>query len=261
MKFFRLLPLLLALVLMLSGCGEAEAVSSDPAGGVYTPDPLAVDVDVYYSDFPEGIQPAVCVDGRVYYWGGASLRLYGTETPEAEVYSIGNGDPYLPDGYTSAGAISSVTTDVPTEELQLRGGFDVTGEVYTSPDTPETVYVWMVTDWNDGFYGRFISTALARDIIRYNGQNYMIRIGYEGCEALEELPSGCQEIGQLHYIGRDKLPENDLETNCASDAFSKALEGRTVYFDPDHPETVYVYEHHYWAEGDYPTYRVCPVME
>ena len=260
MKYFRFLLLLTLCCLPLTGCGGEEVPSSVPAGGIYTPDPLAVDVGTYYADFPEGIQPAVYVGGRTYYWGGGSSYLYNTGVPEAEVYSVGNGEPYLPEGFTSVGPISSITTDVPTEENQLRGAFEAEGEVYVNPNVSEAVYVWMGTDWNEGFYGRFISTELATERIRYGGRDYAVRIGYSDSEVLEELPSGAELVGTLHYIGEDLLPKQDLETNCAGDSFSKALEGREVYFDPATPDVLYYYEHHYWAEGDYPTYRSCPVI-
>lgn len=68
-------------------------------------------------------------------------------------------------------------------------------------------------------------------------------------------------VGELIYIGMDKIPQNDLETNCASDSLSKALAGREVYLDPDDPSFIYTYEHHYWAKGDYPAYLACLLIE
>lgn len=267
MKRSALVLCVILILAVFAGCGaEAPpAVSEEaPAGGVYTPDPYAVDVGLFYGDLPGSIQPAIRVGGKNYYFAGTSHSLYGAQTPEAEVYIIGNEDTCLPEGYTPVGEISSVTEGPLTEELQFRAGCNASGTVYTSTETPEVVYVHLLADWFDlqePEYYRFISEEMKEEWILYDGNRYLISIGTGDCEALEELPDGCEKVGHLNYIGMDRIPENDLETNCPSDSFSKALMGRDVYFDPDEPEFLYVYEHHYWAEGDYPTYLACPIME
>ena len=265
-RLSRILCLIFAFF-VLSGCQSEELepshVVSDQAGTV-SGDPYAVDVGQYYGDFPGGIQPAVRVGNENFYFAGTSHFRYGTDTPEGEVYIIGDEDTYLPEGYTAVGEISSVTDGPLTEELQFRVGCNASGTVYTSTETPEVVYVHLLADWFDvqePEYYRFISEEMKDEWVLYGGNRYLISIGTGDCEALEELPAGCEKVGTLTYIGMDYIPENDLETNCASDTFSKALMGRDVYFDPDTPEYIYVYEHHYWAQGDYPTYLACPIME
>lgn len=264
MMNIRSITALILTLLLLTGCSAAEPVSSVPAGTIIPTDPYAVDVGMYYGDFPDGIQPAIRVDGKNYYYAGTSLKHYGTEAPEATVYVKGDEETFLPDGYAEVGWISSVTTEALTEELQFRAGCDAAGEVYTSETTPNVVYIHLTAEWFDELkpqYYRFISEEMRYETIRYQGELYQISFGTDLCETLEELPEGCEEAGSLHFIGTDAMPKRDLETNCPSDGFSKALEGRKVYFDPDDPEYLYVYEHHYWAEGDYPTYRACPRME
>lgn len=264
-RFIHVLCLVLVLS-VFSGCGsEREAagqIASDQMGEVSL-DPYAVDVGYFYGEFPGGIQPAVRVGGRNYYFAGTSHFLYGTDVPEGEVYSFGDEETYLPEGYAPAGEISSVTDGPLTEELQFRVGCGASGTVYTSEETPQVVYIHLLADWFDvqePMYFRFVSEEMKDEWILYGGSRYLISIGSGACEALEELPAGCEPVGTLTYIGRDAIPQNDLETNCANDTFSKALMGREVYFDPSNPESLYVYEHHYWAQGDYPTYLACPVM-
>ena len=263
MKFRRFIPLLLTLIL-LAGCGETQEVSSAPTGTTYPADALAVDVGFYYGDFPGGIQPAVRVGNQNFYFAGTANALHGTGTPGAEVYVNGDEGTFLPEGYTEAGEISSVTDGPLTGELQFRAGCGASGTVYTSEDTPEVVYVNLTADWFDvegPVLYRFVSETLKNQWVLYGGNRYLISIGTGECEALEALPPGCEKVGTLDFIGMDRVPGQDLETNCPSDTFGKALTGRDVFFDPAHPEYIYIYEPHYWAQGNYPAYLACPVME
>lgn len=95
----------------------------------------------------------------------------------------------------------------------------------------------------------------------WHGQMYRLSIDFDACKPLEELPEGCEIIGNLHYVGADSIPAGDLETNNRSDVYAKPFEGREVYAIPGDDSTLYVYEHHYWAKGDYPTWRECHLWE
>ncbi|MBQ2452735.1 MAG: hypothetical protein II276_04660, partial [Bacteroidales bacterium] len=97
------------------------------------------------------------------------------------------------------------------------------------------------------------------ECITYQGQPY--RFTLLDSTVVKELPDDCELIGKLTYVGENVVPVNDLETNRRTDGFSKNVQGREVYGDPHDSSVLYVYEHHYWAEGDYPAWRVCPLWE
>lgn len=226
--------LALLLCLLLTSCGEM------PAGeGCDT--------------LPGGFDPVLQVGGTLYRWTGIAIEhqrvLSGT---------VHNPTRLMPDGYTEVGEISGVTENAPTEEFQLQAGFEATGTVYVSETTPEAVYVCMTTEWFEEYYIRFISDALRNnECIIYQGAPYRFTI--LDSEVEKELPAECELVGTLTYVGENVVPVNELETNRRTDGYSKNLQGREVYADPADSSVLYVYEHHYWAEGDYPTWRVCPL--
>ena len=76
---------------------------------------------------------------------------------------------------------------------------------------------------------------------------------------LEELPEGAVSIGTLHFIGQDRIPRKDLETNCLCDNHAYSLEEREVFANPDDPDHIYVYSVHYWSGGSYGEYWECPL--
>lgn len=211
---------------------------------------------------PGGIRPEILVNGKLYHWDRFAYPLASVQSEQIIIDATG--DTVLPEGFTPAGKISSVTEHTPDEDLQLKAGFSATGTVFTNETSPEVVYVLLDADCfeNKGtIYIRFISDELdAGCRILCNGHSYLIRIGDDSCEVLKELPEGCVEAGKLHYIGLDLLPENDLETNCPNDTYSKSLEGRQVYIDPNEPEFLYLYEKQYWSGGSYDAYLKCPLF-
>lgn len=209
---------------------------------------------------PGGITPMLRVDDTLYQWTGLSVRHF--LDPGGSFYSSGDGVTYLPEGYQPCGDISGVTQETPTEDLQLQAGFEASGTVFVSEDRPAVIYVLMTTDWFEDSYVRFTSDALGKnELLSWQGRTYRLSIDFDVCKPLEELPEGCELIGNLHFVGNDSIPTGDLETNNMSDVHGKPFEGREVYAIPGGNSTLYVYEHHYWREGDYPTWRECHLWE
>lgn len=242
-KLFAWTLIVLSLLLFV-GCGREKLPSHDD-------NPLSSGSG-WHGDLPKGIRPMVMVNGKLYRWTGMSKEFL---FQGAEVYRIGDSSTVLPEGYTAFGEISGITEEVPSEELQLRAGFEATGTVYVSEQTPEAVYIYMTTDWFSDSYIRFVSDDLHdNECISYLGLQY--RFTLDG-EIVKELPEGFASVGTLNYIGADRIPLQDLETNRIADGYSKSLDGREVYADLGDSSVLYVYEHQYWAQGDYPAWRIC----
>ena len=209
----------------------------------------------WFGDFPNGLRPMLMVNGKLYRCTGKSLKL---SIQDSKVYLTGAARNILPDGYTAIGEISGITEEVPSKELQLRAAFEASGTVFTNEQTPEAIYVQMTALSYTDDYIRFVSDDLHdNECISYHGKLYRFLPDYDICELIKELPENCVQIGTLKYIGDDNIPRNDLETNRISDSYSYLIDGREVYADPNDDCLLYVYEHHYWAEGDYPAWRVC----
>lgn len=244
----RIFPLLLLCI--LAGCGSSSSHSDTASFGAD-----------HGTSILGGILPAVRIGGTDYTYTGLAFPIHGADVSGSEVYVNAAGSTELPDGYTEAGDISSVTQDALSEERQLRVGYDATGTIYTSQATPEVVYVLIRSDAFDAFgeaYFRFVSDAREKDSIFYQGNLYLA--DFRDYSPRKELPTGCQQIGALHFIGIDGIPTQDLETNCPGDSYSQALEDRAVYFDPNNPDYLYIYERHYWAQGEYSAYLPCPIL-
>lgn len=250
----RLAVMALSLCLMagLWGCGAAEGMAESDAP------PESSDLTYFEGCglVPGGIKPELLVNGVIYCWAGMAQERV---IQDGQVYMAGTSDTYLPEGYTEAGDITSVTEGELTGERQLRAGFEAFGTVYTSETAPEAVYVLMTTDWFEAHYIRFVSDALGgSQLIAYQGRQYRFAVGRSDLSELaEELPDGCVLAGALRQVGIDAVPTEDLETNCPNDSYSYALEGREVYWDPADPSVLYLYERQYWRGGDHPAYRVC----
>lgn len=209
----------------------------------------------WFGNFPNGLRPMMMVNGKLYRCTGKSLKL---SIQDSKVYLTGAARNILPDGYTAIGEISGITEEVPSKELQLRAAFEASGTVFTNEQTPEAIYVQMTALSYTDDYIRFVSDDLHdNECISYHGKLYRFLPDYDICELIKELPENCVQIGTLKYIGDDNIPRNDLETNRISDSYSYLIDGREVYADPNDDCLLYVYEHHYWAEGDYPAWRVC----
>ena len=182
--------------------------------------------------------------------------------PGFPVSASDDGLTYLPEGYHPCGDISGITQETPVDDLQLQAGFEASGTVFVSEDHPAVVYVLMTTDWFESFYVRFVSDALGEnELLSWQGRMYRLSINSDVCKPLETLPEGCELIGNLHFVGNDSIPTGDLETNNSWDTYGNFFEGREVYAIPGDDSTLYVYEHHYWREGDYPAWRECHLWE
>ena len=193
------------------------------------------------STMPGGISPVLLVDGTLYEWARMSV---------------------LPQSYQPYGDISGVTQDTPTEDLQLKAGFEASGTVFVSEDYPAVVYVLMNTSWIENRYVRFTSDALGNnELLSWQGRMYRLSLNGEISPHLRELPEGCELIGNLHFIGEDSIPTGDFETNSRIDSYTRAFEGREVYAIPGDDSALYVYEHQYWREGDYPAWLKCSLWE
>ena len=205
------------------------------------------------------ITPQLLVGDKVYYWAGMSQQHTGADTPGKRVSVPSDGSTYLPEGFKEYGSFLATVDTPPTEELQLQADFSAFGTVYRNPDAPEVVYILITTDWFESRYVRFASREIFDgDRIAWGGTQYcaMFRKGTDA--PLEKLPKGAVSIGTLHYIGRDYMPEKDLETNCISDDYAMSLEGREVFADPNEPDYIYVYSTHLNSGGGY--YK-CPVWK
>ena len=252
--------ILLLVVLGLFGCGYRFVDENPEAKIVEYENNIINSGRGWFGDVPKGLRPMLMVGGKLFRWTGMSKEHHGLEN--GDVYTVADSSSFLPEGYVSVGEISSITEEVPLEELQLRAAFKATGTVFVNEDIPEVVYALMSTSWFTDYYIRFVSDDLHdNECISYQGKQYRFNIDPYICKKLKELPQGCILIGTLNYIGSDIIPINDLETNCISDSYSKYLDGREVYADPNDLTVIYVYEHQYWAKGDKPAWVTCPLWE
>ena len=204
--------------------------------------------------------PQILVDNTPYYWTGMAQKHTGADTPGAQVSSPGDGSTYLPEGHTEYGAFLATVDAPPTEDLQLQADFSAFGTVYRNPETHEVIYILMTTDWFQNQYVRFTSREIydgAR--IAWNGQHYRTVFTDGLSTPLEALPEGAVSVGTLHFIGEDRIPQQDLETNCLCDNYAYSLEGREVFAIPGQTDAIFVHSRSYWSGGSSDVYWKCPV--
>ena len=241
--------LALLLALPRSGGGAPTDSGQTPAAENGT--------DVGGYGFPGDILPVLRVGDTLYRWKSMSMPTY--LDPSGSVTIDGSAQTYLPEGFSKYGEISGVTTEAPTENLQLQAGFSASGTVYADAEHPAVVYVRMTNDWFEEQYVRFAADALGENqMIAWQGKAYRIAIGMgELTPVIGALPEGAEQIGTLHFVGADSIPQRDLETNCRSDSYGKLLDGREVWAVPGEDRALYVREHYYWAQGEGDWWLVC----
>ena len=228
---------------------------------VYTMRTKSADTpDVSGNGFLGEVTPQIQVDDTMYYWMGMSVKHSGADTPGIQVSSPGDGSTYLPEGYQEHGAFLATVDTSSAANLQMQADFSAFGTVYRNPETPEVIYIRMTTDWFKDGYVRFASQEIYNGSrIAWNGYHYRTVFTDGTNTPLETLPEGAVSIGTLHYIGQDRIPGEDLETNCLCDNYAYSLEGREVFEVPGDAECIYVRSTEYWSGGSKDVYWKCPV--
>lgn len=255
--------LLLFIILILTACGTADA---EATSDVSISEELQVgDSNIQLTELacgcvgymPEGICPTILVKGTLYRFheiAYETVELEGMQTLLAE----GNGK--LPDGFTEYGMISSITEQIPVNDLQLQAGAGAEGAVFINDDYPAVIYLYLTDSWMDlkPCYIRFVSDALMdNQCILFNGDHYRYISGdWDGTPSIDELPKDAVLVGTLFFVGKNSVPTQDLDTNCICDAYGYGLNGREVYQGED-KSVIYLYEKRYWAGGEDESWRVC----
>lgn len=178
---------------------------------------------IFESLYPGEHQPVLLVDDTLYAWAGYAYNYVVAEDDDS--VGIVEGETVLPGGYSEYGKIAAITENAPGE-LELRADFKGKGTVYTNPEQPEAVYVYFTSGEIRDRYVRFVTPVLETPTLSYRGSLYAIG---ELADRKRELPEGYEPIGNLKYIGRDRIPQEDFETNAFTDYDSKTLDGRQVY--------------------------------
>ena len=213
--------------------------------------------------FYEGVQPCLRYNEKLYYWEGISKQKHTTMGNHGiQHFTVADTSSYLPEDCVEIGEIRGCTAKIPTKELQLQADFKTFGPVYQNPDNPEVLYAWLANTWGnagDFYYVRFVTEALCdSQLIFWQGNLYRIATGRTDITPwLKELPTDCEVIGQLSFVGEDVMPSADLQCNHRSDGHGYQLDGREVLAVPGDDSTIYVYAHRYWAKGDYPAWLAC----
>jgi len=85
------------------------------------------------------INPSIMMNGQVYCWAGMAFGE-------------------LPVGFTYVAELHHIADDTLTEDGQFIALFEAQGQIYANPDSPDTVYVQMTTDWLDEEFVKFSLT-------------------------------------------------------------------------------------------------------
>ena len=228
----------LLLTLLLSGCGQMVE-----AGGHYCG------------------PPQLMMNGQIYEDTGITRPVYATWEVGERVFLAEKTEPYLPEGYTEYGSVTLVE-HAPEKDGEGAGMGE--GAIYTNAAAPDTVYVYTevyssLTHTLVPHYVRYVSPALsaAQNIVRWSGRDYDVPLSDGRITA--ELPAGCTELGALHYIGRDVLPTQDLETNSLTYGEGCITDGCIAYADPADDTHLYLQVEHYGENGWQTAYLLCPL--
>lgn len=187
-------------VLEIAGKTEANSLLQNTVLACLNREPL-----------PEGIAFQVMVNGKLYTTSGRAdvlveMGMNGNYGVSPTHYGV------MPKGYEKYGSIASVVKEEPCNELEMRAGADLTGDVYINLDYPDVVYAYLMFSWVEDetpFCYRFVSDAIADDqSVYYSGRIYQNTFD-EYDEVMEEVTFA----GKLEYIGIDLVPQKDCETN------------------------------------------------
>lgn len=166
---------------------------------------------------PKGIALELCVNSKRFITSGIAHPLvvvgnqYGFSNTH---YGI------LPQGYEYYGTVSSVTEREPLEELQMMAGGDVRGEVYVNKDYPGVVYAMLYPSWiedSEPFCYRFVCDEMHDNrCICFGGSRYLFYVDPSD-DMITECPRDDISLrGNLIFVGRDCIPQADLETNLTN---------------------------------------------
>ena len=79
---------------------------------------------------------------------------------------------------------------------------------------------------------------------------------------IEELPETAELIGTLKFVGKDSIPQKDLETNVQNDSHSMdSMEGREVFASPEDTSKIYVTIYKHSKDDVRIRYQVCYLWE
>lgn len=201
----------------------------------------ALDSGAACNDLPGDTTPTILYNNKVYYWAGLEeIPYYFNQTASVETD---------PNGLQTAG-------------LEIEAEFDAEGEICSNADYPEVIYVKMTTDWFTNRTVRFVTEELGDgERIAYQNRQYRMKYG-ESEDRIENLPETAELIGTLHFVGKDSIPQNDLETNVPNDSHSMdSMEGREVFACPDDISKIYVTVFDYYRDGMNIVYKTCYLWE
>lgn len=193
-------------------------------------------------ELPGGLVPTISYNGKVYYWTGLSD---------------------IPDYFEKAADTEASAGKTETANLEMKAGFEAEGNIYANAEYPEVIYVEMTTDWLTNEIVRFVTKELGDcERIAYQNKQYRMEYASGTQEYVENLPEESVLIGKLHFIGRDSIPQNDLETNVPNDRHNvESMEGREVFACPEDTSKIYVTIHDYHKDDMSIKYQVCYLWE
>lgn len=190
----------------------------------------------------DGICPKILVNDKIYYFS-----MEGEEKDRK------------PDNYEYYGDISEVSVIFPHSDKQMQATFEATGQIYTNPERPHLIYVFIKSNRTKEWFYRFVSYELAKgNSLMYNGKLFRLNIGESTYKT--ELPTGFTEVGTLIYCGDDTVPQNEFETNRKTDSYGNYLGNRALYASPFDNGRVYVYEKQYGSDGEFDSYLECELI-
>ena len=109
--------------------------------------------------------------------------------------------------------------------------------------TPPSSWVCseMIEGWEEGKYVRMVTADLLQDganQIYLYGKRYSLF--QTGGMMVDILPEGYEVIGQAIFIGRDLVPEKDLETNSRQGQYGNLMDGTDIYYNAQSPEMIFI---------------------